>query len=119
MVVSCVLLTTAGSLPDITFTKASTAADADTYWSEIAPDSADKIEDLGKTAYSALRKKVKGGGPVVEIGWLTDGHMYSLRFTTAKGTSKDDASATVKPLVKVARAIAERAAAEDESDKDD
>jgi len=118
-VTSCVVQTTAGSFPDITLTKAKTATDTDTYRSEIPPSKSDKVKDLGKAGYSALRKKVPGGGPVVEIGWLTKGHMYSLRYTTVEGTDKDTAKATIDALVEVARQIDERAVAAKDKDKDD
>ncbi len=111
---SCVLQTTAGSFPDITFTRANTATDSDTYRDEIPPKGADKIDDFGKAAYSAVRDKVKGGGPVIEVGWLTKGHMYSFRYTTAAKTSKDDAEAVVDDLVKVVEDIGKTAAKNDD-----
>lgn len=117
-VTSCVVQTTAGSFPDITLTKAKTATDTETYRSEIPPEQSKKVKDLGKAGYSALRKQVPGGGPVVEIGWLTDGHMYSFRYTTVEGTEKDAARATIEALVEVVRGINERAAAA-KDDKDD
>lgn len=104
---SCVLQTTAGSFPDITFTRANTATDSKTYREEIPPKGAEKIEDFGKAGYSAVRDKVKGGGPVIEIGWLTDGHMYSFRYTTAADTSKDDAEAVVDDLIAVVKDVGE------------
>lgn len=115
-VTSCVVQTTDGSFPDITFTKAKTATDEDTYRDEIPPEKSTEVDDLGKAAYSAVRKAVPGGGPVVEIGWLTKGHMYSLRYTTVVDTDTDAAKATVEALVETARAI-DKAAAKDE-DKD-
>jgi hypothetical protein len=115
-VTSCVLLTTIGSLPEITFTKAQTTTDTDTYETEIPPKGAETIKDLGKTAYSAVRKAEGKIGPAVEIGWLTKGQMYSLRYTTAAGTDKDTAAKTVKALVSVARQVGE---ATDKDEKKD
>lgn len=117
-VTSCVVMTTTGSFPDITFTKAKTAADTDTYRMEIPPEHADEVDDLGKAAYSALRKEIDGSGPIVEIGWLTDGHMYSLRYTSAEGSEKDVVRESIDPLVEVARAADELAAEQDDDDDD-
>lgn len=105
VVTSCVVQTTEGSFPDITLTKAKTATDKKTYESEIPPKDHDEVKDLGKTGYSAVRKPVEKSGPVVEIGWLTKGHMYSLRFTTVSGTPSAEADAAVDALVDVAQAI--------------
>lgn len=116
-VTSCVLQTTAGSFPDITLTMAKTGTDEKTYRNEIPPKGAKSVKDLGKAGYSVLRDKVKKGGPVVELGWLTKGHLYSLRYTADADTSKDDAKATVDPLVDAVRDIA-KAAAEDEKKED-
>ena len=115
-VTSCVIMTTKGSFPDITLTKAKTATDADTYRSEIPPGDAEDVDDLGNAAYSALREEIDGSGPIVEIGWLTDGHMYSLRYTSAEGTEEDLVRGAVDPLVAVARAADRLSAAEAEDD---
>ncbi|HZE41831.1 MAG TPA: hypothetical protein VE172_23785 [Stackebrandtia sp.] len=104
-VTDCVIMTTEGSFPDVTLTKAKTASDTKTYKEKIPPEKNDKVDDLGKTAYSAVLKPVKGGGPVVEIGWLTKGHLYSLRYTTIEGTDKDKAKGAVKGLIAVARSV--------------
>ncbi|GAA4898799.1 hypothetical protein LX16_0879 [Stackebrandtia albiflava] len=113
-VTSCVVQTTAGSFPDVTLTKAKTATDADTYRAEIPPEDSQDVDELGKAAYSVVREAVPGGGPVVEIGWLTDGHMYSLRYTTALDTEAEAAEATVAALVEVVRQVDELAAAAEE-----
>ncbi|ADD44193.1 hypothetical protein Snas_4549 [Stackebrandtia nassauensis DSM 44728] len=102
---SCVIQTTEGSFPDVTLTKAKTATDAKTYEKEIPPKDHDEVKDLGKAAYSAVRKPVEKSGPVVEIGWLTKGHMYSLRYTTVSNTASAEADAAVDALVDVARDI--------------
>ncbi|MGH8879595.1 MAG: hypothetical protein ACRD0P_19975, partial [Stackebrandtia sp.] len=100
---SCVVQTTQGSFPDITLTKAKTATDAKTYEKEIPPKDHDEVKELGKAAYSAVRKPVEKSGPVVEIGWLTKGHMYSMRYTTTANTPGAEADASVDALVDVAR----------------
>ncbi|MGH8792537.1 MAG: hypothetical protein ACRDXX_07825 [Stackebrandtia sp.] len=119
-VTSCVIQTTAGSFPDITLTKAKTGADVETYESEIPPESSQNLKDLGDSAYSAVRKAVDGGGPVVEIGWLVDKQMYSLRYTTSEGVEKDDAKAVVDALVAIVRDVdaSITAAGGDDEDKD-
>ncbi|HIW62466.1 MAG TPA: hypothetical protein H9881_08425 [Candidatus Stackebrandtia excrementipullorum] len=116
-VTSCVVMTLTGSFPDVTLTKARTATDVDTYRAEIPPEKADDVDDLGKAAYSALRKAIDGSGPIVEIGWLTDGHMYSLRYTSAEGSEKETVRETVDALVEIARTADELAAAEDDAEK--
>lgn len=104
-VTSCVIQTTEGSFPDVTLTKARTATDEKTYEKEIPPKDHDGVKDLGKTGYSAVRKPVEKSGPVVEIGWLTKKHMYSLRYTTVANTPAAEADAAVKALVDVAHAV--------------
>lgn len=115
-VTSCVLLTTVGKLPEVTLTRAKTATDAETYQAEIPPEGSEAVDDLGKTAYSAVRGKEGKIGPAVEIGWLANGQMYSLRFTTAPGTDKKEVGKTVDALVKVARQIGKATAKDDKKD---
>ena len=115
-VTSCVLLTTVGKLPEITFTRAQTATDVDTYQAEIPPKGAKGVDDMGDSAYSAVRSEEGNIGPAVEIGWLGEGFMYSLRYTTAAGTDKDEVAETLDAMVEVARGIAAETAADDEKD---
>ena len=118
-VTSCVLLTTTGKLPEVTLTRAKTETDADTYQDEIPPKGADEVDDLGKSAYSAVRESEEKLGPAVEIGWLANGHMYSLRYTTPLDTDKDEPAGTVDALIEVAKVVADAAAKDDKKEDDD
>lgn len=104
-VTSCVIQTTSGSFPDVTLTKAKTATDTKTYEKKIPPKDHEKVKKLGKTGYSAVRKAVEKSGPVVEIGWLTKGNMYSLRYTTVANTPRAEVDAVVDAMAGIAKDI--------------
>lgn len=118
-VTSCVVQTTAGSFPDVTLTKAQTATDTEIYEAEIPPDDSESIDDLGDSAYGAVRDAVDGGGPVVEVGWLAEGQMYSLRYTTTSEATEDEAAAALDGLIESVREIDASLHEDDEDDEDD
>jgi len=102
----CVLQTTKGSYPDMTLATAKTKADPESFQATMMPDSADEVGKLGKSAYQVVLKAPKGGGPVAEIGWLSEkDRFFTLRYTSESGTDKDDVAKTLKPLVSLAKAI--------------
>ncbi|GIG68965.1 hypothetical protein [Phytomonospora endophytica] len=102
----CVLQTTKGSYPDLTLATAKTKADPASFKATMMPDSAEEVGKLGKSAYQVVLKAPKGGGPVAEIGWLSDDdRLFTLRYTSEAGTKKDTVAKTLKPLVALAKAI--------------
>ncbi|MEV0645803.1 hypothetical protein AB0I28_11135 [Phytomonospora sp. NPDC050363] len=106
----CVLQTTKGSYPDLTLATAKTKADPESFKATMMPDSAEEVGKLGKSAYQVVLKAAKGGGPVAEIGWLSESdRLFTLRYTSAEGTKKDTVSKDLKPLVALAKEIEKKA----------
>ncbi|HEY1177514.1 MAG TPA: hypothetical protein VGF17_15260, partial [Phytomonospora sp.] len=102
----CVMQTTKGSYPDLTLATAKTKADPESFKATMMPDAAEEVGKLGKSAYQVVLKAPKGGGPVAEIGWLSENdRLFTLRYTSEAGTKKDTVTKALKPLVTLAKAI--------------
>lgn len=102
----CVLQTTKGSFPDLTLATAKTKADKASFQATMMPEEADGVDGLGKAGYQVLLKERDGSGPVAEIGWLSNsGRIFTLRFTSAKGTGTEEVEGHLDKLVEIAKAV--------------
>ncbi len=104
---TCVVQTEAQTLPDLTLSVvASTPADAAMFLGELKPKGAKKLDGLGKAAYRSTEAATDGGGPAVELGWLTaDKQIKTLRFAFAAGASDEDTADMAGRLVNLAQAL--------------
>ena len=102
----CVLQTTKGSFPDLTLATAKTKADKASFQATMMPEEADGVDGLGKAAYKVLLAERDGSGPVAEVGWLSNaGRIFTLRFTSAKGTGTDEVKGHMDKLIEIAKAV--------------
>lgn len=102
--ITCVLQQGDASWPDLSLAVSETSADASIFASDVKPDGAAAVKDLGKAAYQIVADPSGEHGPSAEIGWLSgNGRILMLRYTFAKGQEKAEATALAPVLVDMAK----------------
>ncbi|THV42659.1 hypothetical protein [Glycomyces buryatensis] len=101
---SCAVQTGEAAYPDLTTFIAPTDASADVYKDE-EPGDSEEIEDLGDAAYWIVHTEDTGAGPALELGWLADGNMFEMRYTTPEGTEAGTVEELVPGFTDLAKSI--------------
>jgi hypothetical protein len=103
---TCVLQRVDADLPDLSLAVSPTLADPTVFKSSVAPKGATVRTDLGKVGYTAAVPGAAGGGPGIEVGWLSGNQrLMVLRFRTPAGTAPGDAAAMTPKLVTLAQKV--------------
>ena len=101
---SCALQVLGHEYPDLRLTSAATKADAESF-AETIPDGAAEVGDLGDAAYRVVLGGEDGSGPRAEVGWLSQGKIYILRYSFEPGASEGQAEQMSHNLVTLARRL--------------
>ncbi|MDP9796992.1 hypothetical protein J2S43_005504 [Catenuloplanes nepalensis] len=102
--ITCVLQQGDAPWPDLSLAVSETSADPDIFASDVKPEGAEAVKDLGKAAYKIVSDPAKDHGPSAEIGWLSsNGRILMLRYTFAKDQQKAAATDIAPVLVDMAK----------------
>ncbi|MDR7273477.1 hypothetical protein [Catenuloplanes atrovinosus] len=102
--ITCVLQQGDAPWPDLSLAVSETSADAEVFGSDVKPEGAEAVKDLGKAAYKLVSDGTKDHGPSAEIGWLSsNGRILMLRYTFAKDQQKAAATDLAPVLVDMAK----------------
>jgi type IV pilus biogenesis protein CpaD/CtpE len=83
---TCVVRTAEADAPALVLTVSSSSANAELFNDDLKPARSTTLKGLGQAAYKQVTKQSAKSGPVIEVGWLSEGHqLQSLKFTFAKG----------------------------------
>ena len=102
----CVVQTQTGDAPSLVLTVSSSSANAELFTEDVMPAKATKLKGLGQAGYQKVTKASAKSGPVVEVGWLSEGHqLQSLKYTFAKGAKQDAVDDMTGRLVGMAKSM--------------
>ncbi|QSB06379.1 hypothetical protein [Natronoglycomyces albus] len=101
---SCAVQTNVGTFPDLTLALAAAEVSPETFEDEMVSD-AEELDDLGDAAFELFLSGGDTSGPALEIGWLSDGYVFEMRYTSAEGTELDDLEDSSADLLELAQAI--------------
>lgn len=102
---ACALQVYGHAYPSLTLAVSTTKAGAKTFQDAVPPDGAAKVDGLGKAAYRVVGRSAGRAGPSAEVGWLTDGRIYILRYTFERGAAPGQASQMTVRLVGLAKRL--------------
>lgn len=102
---ACALQVYGHAYPSLTLAASATKAGAKTFQTAVPPDGAAEVEGLGKAAYRVVGRPADRTGPSAEVGWLTDGKIYILRYVFERGASGGQAAQMSIRLISLAKRI--------------
>lgn len=103
---TCLLRTATASLPDLVLAITATDLTSGEFLTDVQPNGATAVTDLGKVGYVQQLPAASGGGPTIEVGWLSgNDRLITMRYTAAKGTTTDQLAALVTAMVTLARHV--------------
>jgi hypothetical protein len=102
---ACALQVYGHAYPSLTLAVSATKADAKTFQKAVPPDGAAQVDGLGKAAYRAVARPAVRTGPSAEVGWLSGGKIYILRYVFERGASQGQAAQMSVRLVGLANRV--------------
>ena len=103
---TCVTQATGKSLPDLTLSITSTAADETVFKATVQPKDATPVAGIGKVAYQAPIAASPTTGPGLDIGWLAgNARLIDLRLRLALNATPQEVADAGPRLVALAKRI--------------
>jgi hypothetical protein len=100
---TCALTRQGKPYPYLTLAMTPSDADEVIFVATVEPSGTTRLKGLGLIAYRLDVEAERGGGPTVEIGWLSARkRLMIMRYAFEAGTTPDDVDAMVAKLVKLA-----------------
>lgn len=103
---TCVLRTATTNLPDLVLAITSTDLTGAEFLADVQPAAAIAVKELGKVGYVEQVAAASGGGPAIEVGWLSgNDRLITMRYTGATGTTADQLTALTTGMITLARHV--------------
>ncbi len=105
---TCALTRADNEFPDLTLAVTETEADEVIFTATMIPSGATRIANLGRIAYRVGFPAARGGGPGIEVGWLsTYGRLMVIRYTFPTGATSAQINELTPKVVALAKRIEE------------
>jgi hypothetical protein len=105
---TCALTRTDTEFPDLTLAVTETEADEVIFTATMIPSGGTRVADLGRIAYRVGFPAARGGGPGIEVGWLsTYGRLMIIRYTFPAGATSAQVNELTPKVITLAKRIEE------------
>ncbi|HEX6872475.1 MAG TPA: hypothetical protein VF163_15365 [Micromonosporaceae bacterium] len=103
---TCALTQAEQPYPDLTLAVTASTASEVIFKATVEPSGSLPVKALGRTAYRLFPEPVRGGGPAVELGWLSaKNRIFVLRYTFPAEATDEQAQQLFPKMLTLARTI--------------